>query len=315
MVYAPEPIPARPVVVVGGHTGPAGGPAGPTGLPGIEPGPTGNTGPTGPTGKFGTGPTGPASDTGPTGPTGLTGPEGTGPEGPTGPSGDVGWTGPMGDTGPTGPTGVTGPATGPTGPYGPVGPGGSGNICGQMVPFFVDPTMYLTMPVSNNFPLFSVAGPPDRISLVPVYVPYARLYTALVAQVYQTNPSILFRMGIYDCGPNMHPTVPLVDSGNLTPVAGIMSVPFSVALSPKPYFLAFWSNGSPQMIGILGQYLVPTLGFDSDTFNFTTPVHHLYYTGKIYGGVFPDLTADNGFTLGVVTAASGMSAYILQGIR
>lgn len=97
-VSVPAPIMAKPVVVIGGHTGPSGGPTGPTGVAG--PGVTGSTGPQGLTGH--------------TGPTGSTGSPGAG-----------AFTGP---TGMTGPPGVGSPSTvvGPTGPQGPVGATGSG---------------------------------------------------------------------------------------------------------------------------------------------------------------------------------------------
>ena len=90
----PAEIAVRPVVVVGGPTGPAGGPtgsSGPTGATGAGAF-TGPTGATGPTGSIGTGPTGAASSV--TGPTGYTGPPGsggaTGIGGPTGPTGKLG---------------------------------------------------------------------------------------------------------------------------------------------------------------------------------------------------------------------------------
>jgi hypothetical protein len=90
----PAPIMSRPVVVVGGPTGPSNGPTGSTG-------PVGSTGGTGPTGALGL--------LGGTGPTGSTGPQGVG-----------AFTGP---TGMTGPPGVGMPSTipGPTGPDGPAG--------------------------------------------------------------------------------------------------------------------------------------------------------------------------------------------------
>ncbi|HEX6825739.1 MAG TPA: hypothetical protein VF077_05415 [Nitrospiraceae bacterium] len=86
----PAPIMAQPVIVVGGHTGPAGGatgPTGPIGLPSAVTGPTGALGPIGPTGAEHTGPTGVGAFTGPTG---YTGPPGGGPIGPTGMTGPTG---------------------------------------------------------------------------------------------------------------------------------------------------------------------------------------------------------------------------------
>lgn len=109
------PIMARPVVVVGGPTGPASGLTGPTGPQGAA-SLTGATGPIGPTGPYGL--------TGPTGHTGLG--AFTGPTGFTGPPGSVG--APSTVIGPTGATGPQGSiptarsmfltAAGPFGPYG-----------------------------------------------------------------------------------------------------------------------------------------------------------------------------------------------------
>jgi hypothetical protein len=93
----PAPIMTKPVVVVGGHTGPSGGPTGPTGVagPGI------------------TGPTGLQGITGHTGPTGITGAQGAGAfTGPTGNTGPPGIGSPSVVAGPTGPTGSGGSGTG-----------------------------------------------------------------------------------------------------------------------------------------------------------------------------------------------------------
>jgi hypothetical protein len=89
----PAEVSVRPVVVVGGPTGPSGGPTGPTGV---------------------TGPAGFATHTGSTGPTGVIGPTGI-----VGPTGAGAFTGPTGNTGPPGAFGATGLAgIGPTGPTG-----------------------------------------------------------------------------------------------------------------------------------------------------------------------------------------------------
>jgi hypothetical protein len=314
MAQFPEPVKARPVVVVGGFTGPAGGPTGETGPQGIEPGPTGATGPVGPTGLFGTGPTGPASHTGPTGIPGATGPLGSGPDGPEGPTGETGSTGDTGPTGPMGGLGATGPATGATGPAGPIGPLGGGNICGQQVPFFNDSTVYLTMPIMSNFPVQWVTGAAHRLVLVPVYVPYSRIYTMMMIDT--ANSSAKIRMGIYDCNSDMHPTVPLVDSGHLSPPGGPLSFAFSVALSPKPYYLAYWTDESVSVAGLLGRWIVQTLGFKTEGSWFAQPMHHLAYD-KVYGPPLPDLTADETYVLKYVSQSGNtdVSAYILQGIR
>jgi hypothetical protein len=317
MAQFPEPVLTRPVVVVGGHTGPAGGPTGATGPQGITPGPTGVMGPTGPTGVFGTGPTGERGETGPTGPTGVTGPLGFGPDGPPGPTGDTGPTGGLGPTGPKGATGVTGSATGPTGPAGPVGPLGGGSICGQQVPFFGDPSIYLTMPIMSNFPISSVSGPPNRMSLVPIYIPYARLYTTMMLDMSPDNPAARIRMGIYDCDGDMHPTVPLMDSGQILVIDGLNFISFNLVLSPKPYYIAYWANSSPSIAGILGRYIVQTLGFKAEGSGYAQPMHHIAYLGKTFGPPFPDLTLDDGYTLQFVSQSGNTDvfAYPIIGIR
>lgn len=129
-VIEPAPIMARPVVVVGGATGPSGGPTGATGATGST-GRTGPTGlsPTGPTGLGATGPTGPTAATGATGPFGPPGNQGPTGQSAVGTTGNTGPTGPLG-TGPTGSTGNTGPSGGPTGPTGPTGRTGATGATG-----------------------------------------------------------------------------------------------------------------------------------------------------------------------------------------
>jgi hypothetical protein len=110
----PAPIAARPVVVVGGPTGPSDGPTGATGPVGS----TGNTGPTGDIGSLGgTGPTGSTGAQGEgafTGPTGMTGPPGVGtPSTVPGPTGSPGSTGATGSPGTV--QGVTNFVNSPTG--------------------------------------------------------------------------------------------------------------------------------------------------------------------------------------------------------
>lgn len=123
-IVSPAVVAARPVVVVGGATGPSGGPTGPTGATGAAAtGPTGSIGTTGPTGATGVGATGPS---GPKGATGFTGPPGVGSTGPASTAaGPTGAAGAQGATGIQGPAGVTGPSGGPTGPTGFTGPTGS----------------------------------------------------------------------------------------------------------------------------------------------------------------------------------------------
>lgn len=108
-VSFPASIMTKPVVVVGGPTGPSGGPMGETG----PVGPIGETGPlglTGPTGALGTGPTGATGAGAFTGPAGMTGPPGAGTPG-------------LGFTGPTGAVGASVTASGAyltsNGPFGP----------------------------------------------------------------------------------------------------------------------------------------------------------------------------------------------------
>src|SRR5262245_9041898 len=90
-VSFPAPIMTRPVVVIGGPTGPSAGPVGATGPRGAT-GATGVQGAVGVTGPTGVGPTGPPGVGAYTGPTGMTGPPGAGTPG-------VGFTGPTGAPG------------------------------------------------------------------------------------------------------------------------------------------------------------------------------------------------------------------------
>jgi hypothetical protein len=312
---APVSISTRPVVVIGGPTGPAGGPTGPTGPEGTAT-TTGPTGAIGPTGPIGTGPTGGGSYTGPTGPVGETGPLGEGPMGPTGEQGSMGYTGPTGMTGERGQTGATGSATGATGPAGPAGPYGGGSVCGQQVPFFSDPLTYLTTPVVGSVPLQSVLIAPHIINLVPVYIPYAREYNSMAIQLTSADSTAMLRMGIYDCNQDMHPTVPLVDSDDLVPSAvGIFQFVFSVALSPKPYYLAFWCNKQLQINCFPGKYVIPTLGMKTDSSGYKFHIHSLLYPNKTYGTGLPDLTSDDGYTLQLATSSTVMSYFVIQGIR
>ena len=316
MYDVPTVIAAQPVVVVGGPTGAFGGPPGPTGPTGTV-STTGPTGSTGPTGAFGTGPTGAPGSTGPTGIQGFTGPPGVGVQGPTGDQGFMGFTGPTGPTGNRGATGTPGPATGPTGPAGPVGPPGAGNIAGQQVPFFTDPTMFLTMPISSNIPLSNDSTFANRISLIPVFVPYSRTYTSMAVQITVSDPSgsSLFKMAIYDCDQNMHPTVPLAECDDFIPAIGLMTWLFSVTLSPKPYYMAFWCNAPIYVTAVPGGYVVPTLGIGSNSSGFTFPIHNLYYDGKSYGPSFPDLTHDDSYTLNAVSNPVFNINVIIQGMR
>jgi hypothetical protein len=306
-------IHARPVRIDGGLTGPEGGPIGPTG-------PTGSaslTGPTGPTGVAGiaTGPTGAGSYTGPTGQAGMTGPFGQGPIGPTGPQGFMGFTGPTGSTGPIGVTGASGSATGPTGPDGPVGPLGSGNIAGTAVPAYFDDNTYLVQPTGPNIPLGTTTMPPHYLLLTPVFIPYGRVYTKLAIQSFQADPDSRFRMGIYDCTNDMHPTVPVFDSGNLAPTIDMMTALMSVALSPKPYFLALWCGGPLTFKAFPGAYLVQTLGMRCTSAGWERFIHNLSYSRTFDEGNFPDLTLDDGYTMNSAATFSFTIGAPIMGIR
>jgi hypothetical protein len=306
---------AKPVVVIGGPTGPAGGPTGPTGPEGTAT-TTGPTGPRGPTGPLGTGPTGPSSATGPTGPLGATGPVGIGPQGPTGEQGYQGYTGPTGATGLQGEVGATGPATGPTGPDGPGGPPGTGNICGMQVPIFDSPITYLVMPMATNNPIISISMPANLLILTPVFVPYSRLYTKMAIDCNTTNLEGRFRMGIYDCTEEMHPTIPIVDSGNLVPTAAnLMEITYSRMLSPKPYYLALWCGSVMSFQGFYGYYVFQTLGMRSTASGFENQTHTVMYNLTFDEGDFPDLTANDSYTLNSAAGFVTATGTIIQGIR
>jgi hypothetical protein len=294
------PIEVRPVVVIGGPTGPAGGPTGPTG-PESSATITGPTGPTGPTGVMGTGPTGEGAYTGPTGPAGPTGPVGEGAQGPQGPTGGMGWTGDPGPTGMVGPKGDTGPADGPTGAPGPPGPPGAGNICGVAVPYFVDPSMWLVMPATSNIPLTNRTIEPHILVLTPIFIPYSRVYTKLAIQCNQNDPDGRFRMGIYDCTEHMHPTVPIMDSGNLVPIYDMIEVAHSTLLKPKPYFLALWSGGYISFKAYPGDYVIQTMGTRCTSQGWYGHVHNMSYAIQFDEGDFPDLSNNQSYTLNFST--------------
>jgi len=317
--YAPVSVAARPVAVVGGHTGPSGGPTGPTGPIGTA-AVTGPTGPIGPRGSMGTGPTGAGAFTGPTGPQGFTGPVGEGTQGPTGEQGPMGYTGPTGPTGVVGNLGPTGPATGPTGPAGPVGPAGLGSICGVSTPYFVDPTTYLTMPTRGNNPLQTVSAPKDMIVLIPIFIPYPRIYTKLAVQCVNDNPDGRFRMAIYDCDQNMHPTGVLLDSGNLVPQAKLMEVTFSLSLASRPYYLAMWCGDTFGFRAFYGEYVAQCLGMRSNATGWQTMIHNISYNRVFDEGDFPDLTSNNAYTMNhssYATASGQQISFhqIIQGLR
>jgi hypothetical protein len=314
MTDGPTIIYAKPVRVVGGPTGPGFGPTGPTGAQG-DVSLTGPTGYTGPTGPMGTGPAGEDGATGPTGATGQTGPFGAGPIGPTGEQGAIGYTGPTGPTGVVGATGIDGPATGPTGPAGPVGPLGAGNIAGIGVPLYADANTYLVMPTGPNIPLGTTIVSPDVITLIPVFIPYGRVYTKLAIQSYQADPAARFRLGIYDCDEEMHPTVPVVDSGNLVPVMDLMTVTISAALSPKPYYLAIWCGTDLQFKSFPGSYAIQTLGLRCTSSGWERLLHNLTYDATFDEGDFPDLTGNDDYTANSAATFSFTNGYPIIGLR
>jgi hypothetical protein len=302
----------RPVVAVSGPTGPAGGPIGPAGSTG--PSVTGPTGLRGPTGPFGTGPTGVGAFTGPTGPR-STGPTGFGLPGATGDYGDNGPDGPTGAIGAVGKTGSAGPAASPTGPAsGLTGPTGAGSICVPQVPFFADPNVWLTFPLFDTSDGFgSGTTTAGIIYLIPVFVPYPRTYTAMAVEPGDPGPfggGIQARVGIYDCTQDMHPTVPLYDSGNtIIRGPGLFSFSFSVALAQKPYFLAFWS-----LSGFTGKTvdlseIVCALGMQKYADNSRWMFNQNFMQfNRTYSGSFPDLTT-------LTPTAVNAGNYIVQGIR
>lgn len=314
MANEPHIVLAKPVRVVGGPTGPNNGPTGPTGPIGTQ-SVTGPTGPTGHTGPMGTGPTGSPSHTGPTGPTGQTGPYGGGPIGPTGEQGSIGLTGPTGPTGTVGPTGIDGPATGPTGPAGNVGPAGAGNVAGIGVPFFDDTNVYLTMPTVPNIPLGTVTIPANTIVLIPVYIPYGRVYTKLAIQSYQANTEARFRMGVYACDEDMHPTTPVVDSGNMTPVMDMNTATFSQALSPRPYYLAIWCGTDLTFKSFPGTYVMQTLGLRCTSSGWDRFLHNLSYDVTFDEGDFPDLTSNDDYSANSAATFSFTNGHPIMGIR
>jgi hypothetical protein len=313
-------ISGKPIVVVGGPTGLLGpaGVAGPEGPPAV----TGATGPTGEPGSMGLiGPTGRDMPTGPVGPRGETGAQRFDDTGPTGPYGDDGPQGPTGSLGDTGITGPTGPRGGQTGPVSDLtGPTGASAIAVSQVPFFADPDVFLTVPVLTHFEDGQRywAMSTNMICLVPIFVPYARLFTQIAVENYTSyNYLARFRLGIYDCDQTMHPTVPLFSSESIAPpvplTGGRYVVPMSTPLQPKPYFLAYWGSGTAMTLKAFESNQIPAvLGLqkrfftaDNNTF-FQTHVGALSF-GQTYGPPFPNLTSQ--------TLTRGSSFLPMMGIR
>jgi hypothetical protein len=298
----PAAVHEKPEVIIPGSTGPVGA-TGPTGAQGAASvtGPTGPQGVTGLTGALGA--TGPGQSTGPTGPRGATGPLDT--EGGTGATGPWGEWGPDGPTGPTGPTGRVGSQGAPGGPHGgtgAVGPTGMGNIGGLQVPFFGDPEVYLTTPtiifgagndVPWNYREFTAA----TIYLMPVFIPYARTYTEMVVESYEVRIlDVGFKLGIYDCTEDMQPTVPLFGSSHQGPNGkGRMGVSFSLALSAKPYYLAFMCNYTERFRVFWGDEVAMSLGWrkyaDNSKWQFEIVALQTSYFNYNYNLGFVDLTS------------------------
>ena len=298
-------ITERPVVIIEGPTGPSGGeigPAGPEGAAAL----TGPTGPAGPAGPIEIGPTGPGAVFGPTGAQGATGPADIGFTGPWGDWGEQGVDGPTGASGPQGRVGPIGMSNAPTGASGASGPSGMGNVCGVSVPFFTDPNIWLTPPMGEvgrfPLPLRSTEFGAHTLYLFPVWVPFPRTFTQIAVESAHLNNYSSIRFGIYDCTQDMHPTVPLYDSGALGPPVGkglITSPPFSLPLSAKPYYFAYLSNESlsfkylsaVDMQAPLGWRRYPDgVGYDYPPWKFEACT--LIYTAWNWGmGPLPDLTS------------------------
>jgi hypothetical protein len=314
------PISEIQPVTLTGPTGPQTGVTGPIGMMGLSvtgpAGPIGVSGPVGPPGATGLG-----GFTGPTGAFGATGPQG-GSEG-TGPTGDYGeWgpDGPEGNTGPLGRTGSAGRPGGPTGVSGATGPTGAGNIGGVEVPFFVDSETFLTASMlscgPNDSPWGYASVSTGTIALLPVFVPFARHYTEMVCESQQAlYPTIAMRLGIYDCGNDMHPTVPLFDSGQILPIGqGRMGAFFDLDLVAKPYWLAISITQSSNFRAFSNAKLFPVLGYQRYTVVFDPKQNWRFEAGPIYfngsgwnfNTALPDLTAK--------TLSSG-GASIILGIR
>jgi hypothetical protein len=312
----PAELMLRPVVTIGPT-----GPVGATGAPGAS-GFAGGTGPIGPRGARGlpgaAGPTGAGFITGSTGPRGMTGPLDV-----QGGTGDQGWWGDWGsegDTGPTGPTGARGNAgdsQAPIGVTGVAGPTGHGNYGGMSAPFFAAPEVYLTTPI--------VQWPAEKqyyqisngvIALQPVFVPYPRVFTSIAVDSYQARSGVKFRLGIYDCDQNMHPTIPLFDSGDLFPVQGRVAAFCNVSLLAKPYYLAFADDTfGVYFAGVAATMPLQTLGWRkyADNSRWMFEAQYMVFNPPFGGwgyGPLPDLTA-----VAEANLTLGSGAIVWMGIR
>lgn len=315
----PASLMERPDVFIPGATGDVGatGPRGPRGLT-SAPGPAGPTGVMGPPGDVGD--TGPYQSVGVTGPQGATGLSNN--EGGTGQWGDWGeWgpDGPTGDTGPTGRVGEDGPGISPVGITGPTGPTGMGSIGGLQVPFFGHSEVYLTAaalpighPANNTVSWAYREFNSSTIYLVPIFVPYARTFTEMVIDSYRaeyvTNG---FKLGIYNCTPEMRPTNPIFDSNHIGPIGkGRMAVGCNVSLEAKPYYLALMVNSTQYYKCFASDEIAMVLGWrkyvDNSQWMFESPTFQTQTFYSNYNVGFVDLSTIQLYYL---------NAFIMIGIR
>ena len=121
----------------------------------------------------------------------------------------------------------------------------------------------------------------------------------------------MIRVGLYDCTVDMHPTVPLCDSGDLVPLLpGLMTFTFSLNLDAKPYYLAWISTGSAFTARAWsGSGFLDTLGIISNSSGFGASIGNLTYT-RAYGPL-PNLTSDNTHTF----ASYGSGYFVALAIR
>ena len=127
-----------------------------------------------------------------------------------------------------------------------------------------------------------------------MYVPFARTFTSIVIESYQAvYPTDRMRLGVYDCDQNMHPTVPVFDSGNISPIGiGRIMASGSFALQAKPYYLALLTDTfGINFRGYAADQYLMTLGWrkyaDNSAWMYDSP--GMTYSGGGYAP-FPDLT-------------------------
>lgn len=189
-----------------------------------------------------------------------------------------------------------------------LGAGGGG---APLVPFFQDSEIYLTPPTVGGNPITTHASATNRITFVPITVPWTRTYTSIAFSIPTGGAvaSSTARLAIYnldqsDGGPG---TV-LLDAGTVaTDTTGFKQITVSQALDPGQYYLAIWTSAAITIRACTQTSSIAQLAWRLGA---ATPSPSNYLTRtETYGGAFQDQSSNT------QTASSGASSTPLLGIR